>query len=301
MLRAQGRYGESEKAHREALPRIEELTGPASLLTARAVSNLAAFYWGCGKLEQAERLALRAVAAYGDLPDASPADRASSSQILASIYIAEHRYQEAEEVLGPVLEGGEAVNATTAYSNLAAAALGVRDNARAEGYARRALEAAVRDLPARHPLAAAAMNNLAQACRFQGKYLEAETNYREALGIWEEALGPRHPDVARGLMNLAGLYHERGRDSGAEEMYTRAAGILERSLGERHADALVARNELAEVLRAERRYTEAEKLSRATLAAMQSTFGEDDPRLVRALENRLRLVAERQPATRRKR
>ena len=55
-----GRYAESEKLHREALPRLEELTGPSSLATARAVSNLAALYWSSGKLEQAEPLALRA-------------------------------------------------------------------------------------------------------------------------------------------------------------------------------------------------------------------------------------------------
>jgi tetratricopeptide (TPR) repeat protein len=53
MLRAQGRYTESEKLHREALPRIEELAGPDSVVTLRAVSNLAAVYMSCGKLEEA--------------------------------------------------------------------------------------------------------------------------------------------------------------------------------------------------------------------------------------------------------
>ena len=35
-LRAQARYTESEKLHREALPQLEALTGPASLVTAPA-------------------------------------------------------------------------------------------------------------------------------------------------------------------------------------------------------------------------------------------------------------------------
>ena len=113
----------------------------------------------------------------------------------------------------------DGVNTVTAYCNLSAAAIGVQDNARAEEYSRRAIEVAQRDLPPRHPLAAVALNNLAQACRFQSKYLEAESYYRQAIGIWEDALGAQHPDFARGLMNLAAFYHERGRETGAEDLY----------------------------------------------------------------------------------
>jgi len=79
-----------------ALPKLEELTGPASLVTARAVSNLAALYWSSGKLEQAEPLALRAEAAFHDLPAVGPADRSPNRLILASIYLKQHRYADAE-------------------------------------------------------------------------------------------------------------------------------------------------------------------------------------------------------------
>ena len=92
MLRAQGRYTDSEKVHHEALPRLEELTGRASLETVRAASNLAALYWSWGKLERAESLAMRAEVAFQDLADAKPADRSVNRQILASIYVAQHRY-----------------------------------------------------------------------------------------------------------------------------------------------------------------------------------------------------------------
>ena len=255
--------------------------------------NLAALYWSHGKLEQAEPLARRAESGFRDLPEASQADRSSSRQMLASVYLAQHRYSDADTLLHNAVEAGDGVNAVTAYSNLAAAAIGVHDNARAEQYSRRAIEAAQRELPAHHPLTAVALNNLAQACRFQSKYLEAESYYRQALAIWEDTLGAQHPDFARGLMNLASFYHERGRETGAEDLYTRAATILEQSLGKHNAEALVARSEMADVLRAERRYTEAEKLSRVTLAAMQGAFPEDDPRLVRAQANYARLIEDR--------
>jgi tetratricopeptide (TPR) repeat protein len=292
MLRAQGRYTESEKVQRDALPRLEELTGPNSLATVRAVENLAALYWSSGKLEQAESLALRAETGFRNLPAATQGDRSANRQVLASIYLTQHRYADAENLLHDMLENGDAANSVMTYSNLAAAALGVHDNAKAEEYSRQAIEAALNGLPARHPLLAVSLNNLAQACRFEGKYLEAESYYRQAIGIWEDALGPRHPDMARGMMNLAGFYHERGREAGAEDLYTRAAGILEQSLGRQNADALVARDELSDVLRAERRYTEAEKLSRATLGAMQSAFPTGDPRLERAQANYVRLIEE---------
>jgi tetratricopeptide (TPR) repeat protein len=107
MLRAQGRYAESEKDNQAALPKIEELTGRASLATVRAVSNLAALYWSWGKLEQAESLAMRAEVAFQDFPEANHADRSSNRQILASIYLAQHRYADAGELLRATLEGGD--------------------------------------------------------------------------------------------------------------------------------------------------------------------------------------------------
>jgi hypothetical protein len=73
-------------------------------------------------------------------------------------------------------------------------------------------------------------------------------------------------------------------------LYRRAAGIFESTYGANHPLVLVARNELAEVLRAEGRYTESEKLGRSTLASLEETLAAKDSRLVRALENRARLL-----------
>ena len=184
-------------------------------MTVRAVSNLAALYWSSGKLEQAESLALRAESAFHDLPAASQADRSANRQILASIYLKQHRYADAENLLHDTLEGGDGANCRDGLQQPGRGGIGCPRQR--EG--RRVLAAghsklAQRDLPARHPLTAVALNNLAQACRFQGKYLEAESYYRQAIGIWEDALGAQHPDFARGLMNLAAFYHERGREAG---------------------------------------------------------------------------------------
>ena len=181
-----------------------------------------------------------------------------------------------------------------AYNGLTVAAMARSDYAQAETFARRALHFAGLALPAGHPAVAAAWNNLAQACRFQGKYLEAEKDYRLAIGVWEDTLGPSHPYVAQGLMNLGGFYHDRGRETGAEALYSRAAGILEQTFGKNDPRTLAARNELADILRAERRHgTESEKMGRTTLAGLKKALRPDDPRVLRAQSNYVRLEASR--------
>ena len=93
-------------------------------------------------------------------------------------------------------------------------------------------------------------------------------------------------------MNLAAFYHERSREAGAEDLYVRAGAIFERMFGPAAPLTLVVRNELADVLRAQRRFSESERLGNASLTAMEKAFSAADPRLLRALGNRARLLAE---------
>lgn len=299
-LRAQARYAEGEARLAESLRELEQLTGPTSLETARVLTNLAALHWASGNLAQGESLSLRAEGIYQHIYQqlqVHHAERGGNRQILASIYLAQRRFADADKLLRNMLEDGDDRIGTTTYANLTVAAIGMDDFERAEGYARRSVELARRTLPAGDPTMAACFNNLAQSLRFQAKYLEAEGYYREAIAIWEASLGSQHPDVGRGLMNLAAFYHERGRESGAEDLYGRAAQVFEQSLGKQDPQTLIARNELADVLRAERRYTESEKLTRLTIGEMEKAFRADDPRLVRALLNYARLLVETRRST----
>ncbi len=289
-LRALGRYPESERALTESLHELE-ITSADSMEVERALFNLAALYRVEGDLSQAECFGLRAarlIEARNDLPTS---ERQGPGLILASVYLEQRRFGEAESLLKAALEGGDGAIAVAAYNGLAVAAIARGNLAQAEEFSRQALHFAALALPAGHPAVAAAWNNLAQSCRFQGKYLEAEGAYRKALATWEETLGTSHPFVAQGLMNLGGFYHERGREAGAEALYLRAAGILEERFGKDDPRALAARNEVAEILRAERRYSESERLSRSTLAALRKALSPDDPRVLRAQSNYARLLA----------
>ena len=290
VLRAEGKYQEAEPILTGALQKLES-SGAGTMEVERALYNLAALYRTSGDAVKAEAFALRAEELLQNHPEVPEAERQAPRVVLASIYLDQRRYVEAETQLKAALEGADGPIAASAYNGLATIAMSRLQFAQAEEFAGKALYFARMSLPAGHPAVASAWNSLAQACRFQERYMEAEKHYRTAISTWEESLGPSHPMVAQGLMNLGAFYHERGREAGAETLYLRAAGILEQVFGKNDPRTLAARNELAEVLRAERRYTESEKLGRSTMAAMAKTLPADDPRLVRAQVNFARLQA----------
>jgi tetratricopeptide (TPR) repeat protein len=288
LLRTEGRYRESEALLLDCLRQAEAEAAPNAMETGRAASGLAALYLVWGQFPKAESMATRAQTIFDQL-DSARIERVNNWSVLASVYIAQARYPEAQTLLHKVLEGSDDALVLRSYNELALVAQRQNHLPEAESLALRALEMARRTLPPGHPTRAAILNNLAQICRFQGRYQEAEKYYREAIAIWVDSLGPQHPDAAKGYMNLAAFYHERGREPGAEDLYRRAAGIFESAYGANHPLFLVARNELAEVLRAEGRFSESEKLGRSTLASLEEELGTQDSRVIRALENRAKL------------
>jgi len=243
-------------------------------------------------MKWSRRPARRAPTPHRSSTTSSP-QRIINSLILASVYLDQRRFAEAETLLTAALRADpEETIGMTADIDLTSAAIRQEDCVQAEKHARLALASARRLLPPSHPTLAIALNNLAQVCRLTGNYLEAERSYRQALEIWESVLGPSHPDVAHGLMNLAALCHERGREPGAEQLYRRAVAIFDQALGPESPDALVARSELADVLRAERRYTEAERTGGATMASLEKSLGPEGPRVWRAMVNYARPLRE---------
>jgi Tfp pilus assembly protein PilF len=290
LLRTTGRYSEAESLLSDSLHRLDALGDPLS--AGRVLDNLAALYRATGSLPKAEAAALRAGELFARSPAAGEMERTTQALLLASVYIDQHRYDQAEAILRGILGTANPAAVFTVYNDLTTIAL-ARDQFDEAGQdAREALDRARKALPAGHPALATALNNMAQACRFLGRYLDAEKYYRDAIVVWEDVVGPDHPDLARGLMNLAAFYHDRERETGAEDLYERAAAILERTFGKNDPLTLVARNELADVLRAERRFAEAERLGKSTLAALEKALGPDDPRVERAWEHQVRLAEE---------
>jgi tetratricopeptide (TPR) repeat protein len=286
LLSVMGRYGEAEPLLLEAEDQLEAMGPPAYPDAARLLDHLARLYREQGDLAKAESYALRAEPMMGE------PEKATNRELLASIYLQQRRYRQAERLSLADAASTDGRTALTAYLILAVGAQAQGEYVKTGGYARRALELARQTLPENHPATATALIYLAQACRFEGQYVEAERDYREAIAIWEETLGPNHPELATGLLAFAGFLHERERDTAAEALTLRAIRILEQAFGKNAPQVLEARIELADVWRAEHRYTESGKLSRVTLSAMQTAFEPGDPRLLHALMNQARLLSE---------
>jgi tetratricopeptide (TPR) repeat protein len=289
LLRAEGRYSDAEALLLDCLRQADKMAGKESLIWARVASGVGALYLVWGDPAKAETFALQAKAVFEHNPAVTQAEQVNNSSILASSYVEEARYDEAEPLLLAVLDHGTPRLVTRTYNELAVVALRRNQLTEAESWAIKALESERGSEGG--PLSAAIRNNLAEICLHQERYVEAEGHYREAIAIWEASVGKQHPDTAKAYMNLAAFCHLRGRDSGAEELYRRSIAILEPVLGQDHLLVLVARNELADVLRAEGRYTESERLGSASLAALQKRLSPHDPRVLRALANQVRLLA----------
>jgi tetratricopeptide (TPR) repeat protein len=290
LLRLTGRFTEAGTLLTGSLRAMEGIAGMDAVSLERTLSNLVALNRAIGDVEQASRFAERADRLCAANPAIPEHERQGHRAVLAALYVEQHRYADAENIL---LELGRTVNgpmSVSVYNSLAALAIPRGNYAQAQEFAAEALERARVHLREGHPARAAALNNLAQAHRFQGHYVEAEEQFRNAVAEWERVVGPKHPDLARGLLNFASFYHERGREAGAEGLYRRAAAIFESALGAENPQTHVSRSELADVLRAQGRNAEAKRLASSAVTALQHCVSEDDPRLVRAREIRARLL-----------
>lgn len=86
----------------------------------------------------------------------------------------------------------------------------------------------------RHPLYAAALHRVADACRECGEYERAESVLRDALGLRLEELGPDHPATATALHALGKLLADAGQFDNADAYLTRAFEVRQRRLGVGH-------------------------------------------------------------------
>ena len=295
LLRAEGRFPEAESLLLDSIHRAETLepfgTGKSSLEWAHAGSALGALYLAWQQLDKAEAFAFQAHAIFNQRLDAGDLERVTNGALLGTIYLEQARYQEAEVLLRATLDHADKRLAAVTYNQLAVIAVRQGRLEEAESLALDAREMNRLEADPSGRMAAAIAGNLAKIRLLQKRYVDAEQNYRDAIAISETGLGKEHPETAKACLNLATFYHIRGRDRGAEQLYWRAIEILEPLYGKDHALVLVARNELADVLRAEGRYTESERLGGPSLAVLEDKLGQRDPRVLRALANKERLLA----------
>jgi tetratricopeptide (TPR) repeat protein len=227
----------------------------------------------------------------GKLKKMETPEMASSLDRLASLYVAQGRYLEAEPLSRRALAireqqlGSEHPDTSASLNNLAGLYRLMGRYIEAEALLVRSQSIREQQLGSDHPDTATSLNNLASLYVAQGRYLEAEPLSRHALAIREQQLGSEHPDTATSLSNLAELYRLVGRYIEAEAFFRRALAIREQQLGSDHPDTANSLNNLAGLYQTMERYREAEPLLRRALAIYEQQLGSQHPDTANSLNN----------------
>ncbi len=279
----------------DALEFRERTLGPLHPETGLARLRLAELLRREGRFEEAERLALDALAA-GRGPagsDVTPQDillTASALDLLGFVHTGMSRLADAEADFRDELELLRAhqledrAELGSVLVNLAAVHRRQGRPGDAETLLREALEHRRRTLGESHPLTAVALARLGGLLLDHlGRPDEAEAAFAEALAIQSEAFGLDHPARAEALGGLAAVFEGRGETEQAEALLREATRILLAGLGEDHPLALAGVEALAGHLRRGGRLDEAEPLLGQAILTRRATLGDRHPTLAGAL------------------
>ncbi len=252
-----GRYDEAERLHEKVLQVRDRILGPQHPDTLRAKAELSRLRIRQGRYEEAELLLDGSVNA----TEVARHDDDSSASMytmftLAELYFLQERYDEAEQLIVPVLETRRAVFGEEHWRTLSAitmlaklyAAQGRYDEA--EERLIRARETSRRVLGKEHPLMLDALNALAVVRSKQKHHDEAENLFAEALKGRKLKLGDDHPDTLESKNDLAAMYKEQGRYDEAELFLLETVKGRLAKLGDTHPHTKESLNELIDLYKA---------------------------------------------------
>lgn len=206
-----------------------------------------------------------------------------SIKSLASLYLAQHRYAEAEPLyiramaVSARLLGDDHLETLTLAGELADTYQGLGRYADAEPLYARALTVMERVAGSDHRDTLTAINDLAGNYARQGRYADSQRLYRRGLEASERVLGTDNMVTLAFGGNLATVYVREGRYAEAEPLYLRALAGNERALVNDHPDTLNSLQGLASLYQHQGRYAEAEALLVRALAGNERAGGNDHP------------------------
>jgi excisionase family DNA binding protein len=193
-----------------------------------------------GTPTEAASLYLEAIARYDQWPPLSVYEGALARNNLASLYLKEHRYSEAEALLKEALTTTEQ-HADHYHSLLVAVLMHLvavythqERFAEAEIGVRRLLEIREQELDAPPAEQARLQVTLAQLLLKQNRYTEAETLLKHRLSLAEQHFGPHHPAILANVHALIQLYTAQGKDADMLPLLQRSVAFLEQVLGPEH-------------------------------------------------------------------
>ncbi len=234
-----GAYSKSEPQFRAALD-ILRSAGGGTHDRLQAMSQTGHLLTHLGRLDEAERLLVKARDEARDL--LGPLDHLTLSATghLANLYDSRGRSAEAELLLRSL----------------------VNDRRIAHG--------------PKHPDVLSALNNLGAFLESHEKFAEAERIFRECLAITREGMGPGHPVTLMAIANLGHVLHDLGRLDEAETLVRQSLELRTSVLGPEHPETFNSMRTLGWVLKSRGRIDESERLLRAALDGQRRTLGPDN-------------------------
>ena len=210
-----GAYSEAEELFERALEIGERSVGADNLALIPALTSLASARVMCGKLDDAQQLAVRAVAISERAPAEHEPDVAILINDLARLCLKQSAHAVAEPLLLRLLEmkrskGEDHPEVGTVLASLATVRHALGRHESAEQLWRRVLEIRERTLAPNHFSLAIALEHLAEACAARGKIGEALQLFQRAQIIREATLGAGHPSLRIARDRIADLQLQAG-------------------------------------------------------------------------------------------
>jgi CHAT domain-containing protein len=160
-----------------------------------------------------------------------------------------------------------------------------RSDARAEQFARRALEIFEKAYGPQHPLVGDALLALAIFYGDRQDFATAEPLYQRALIINEKAYGAESPQVSALLSNFALLYKNKGDYPRAEAMAQRALSNYEKEYGQENFHFANLLSQLAVMYRDDGDFVRAEEMLQRAIAIQEKKLGPESRDVAMSLDS----------------
>ena len=275
----QGRWKESELLHHQAIALCTETQGPNHICTLTAQRSLGELMRTTGSFAEAERTFEPLIANLRRMPSPPQEFLAGSLASLATLYLAEYRFDNAESLLRESLD-------VVSKSGIAGAVLAdtlldlgqlyrlEHDGVRAEPLLRKAL--AIYEAGC-DPRQAAALNELGLLAIREKKFAVARDYLNRSLRVYQKLSGTAALVPGRVKAALAEAFLGERNVQQARSLIHEALSTEREALGDQHCEYARQLIVAAQVEQAAHRAGEADTYYRQALTIYRRTFSNDQP------------------------